>query len=70
MAKLSELIEAMNIFLKYSMSPYPMCCEHDVLHVGVNSNEVSKKDKKRLEELGFVPGEEYDDFISFRYGSA
>lgn len=69
--KLSRLIEALDIFLKYGDIDYPTCCEHDVLHVNVEGEKVSQEDTKKLEELGFFVGDEWPDhFISFRYGSA
>jgi hypothetical protein len=65
---LSDLVEALNIFLKYGDPAYPTHCEHDELNVCVAPSLVSAEDRGRLEELGFIPGEE--GFKSFRYGSA
>lgn len=65
---MEDLIEALQIFLKYSKDKYPTHCEHDQLHVNVDPNKVSEEDKKRLEELSFTP-DEFDGFKSFRFGS-
>ena len=71
---MDELVEALQIFLKYDNPKYPTHCKHDVLYVFVNANLVSEDDIKKLDELGFIvqKGEYGDDdcFISFRYGSA
>lgn len=68
---MKELIEALNIFAKYTDAAYPFHCEHDVLYVPVvDYDEVSDEDKARLEELGFEENTESDQgFMSFRYGS-
>lgn len=66
---LSDLIEALTIFRKYGNPDYPTHCEHDVLMVCVDPAEVSREDLERLDDLGFIEGEE-EDFISFRFGSA
>jgi DNA-binding protein YbaB len=63
---MKDLIEALNIFLKYTEEVYPTC-EHDVLYVQVNPNLVTMEDKNRLHELGFEPGD--NCFESFKFGS-
>ena len=66
--KLSDLVSALQIFLKYGDPTYPTHCEHDVLTVCVNPEDVPEEDRDRLEELGFnADGEEC--FTSFRFGS-
>lgn len=67
---LSNLIKALQIFLKYGNPVCPTHCEHDVLWIcGIDPAIVSKKDIKLLDELGFfVDG--CDGFQSYRYGSA
>lgn len=68
-----ELIEALEIFSKYYQGNYPTHCEHDVLMIaGVDPDDVSEEDTKRLDELGFFISDEYGDkgFQSFRFGSA
>lgn len=82
---MKELIEALQIFLKYKDVAYPTHCEHDKLYIcGYDDVEFSKEDKERLSELGFniyKQGEPFDDedpdnvsdddeISSFRYGSA
>jgi hypothetical protein len=68
---MSDLIEALTIFLKYRNDHWPTHCEHDVLYImGVEKGEVSPEDAARLEELGFKFGGEGDCWYSFRYGSA
>jgi hypothetical protein len=36
----------------------------------VNMEDVSEEDGQRLDELGFFKDEEYDCFVSFRFGSS
>jgi hypothetical protein len=69
---MKQLIEALQIFLKYGNLDYPTHCEHDTLMIcGIDPKIVSEEDIKKLDELGFFVGEEFPDtFISFRYGSA
>lgn len=68
---MSKLIEALNIFLKYRDRDYPTHCEHGVLMVvGISREEISKEDKKQLEELGFFWSTDYDCWGSYKYGSA
>ena len=70
---MKDLIEALNIFLKYGNLDYPTHCEHDVMYVcGINPEDVSAEDKEHLNELGFIVTEEFGDeqFCSFKFGSA
>lgn len=72
---MKDLIEALQIFLKYGNPSYPTHCEHDVLHIcGIEPNDVSDEDKAKLEKLGFTlpedPEDEDEGFYSFKYGSA
>lgn len=70
---MKNIIEALQIFLKYGNPDYPTHCEHDVLTVvGIDPDDVSDEDKARLEDLGFIVSDEYGDpmFRSYRYGSA
>ena len=64
---MKKLIEAFQIFLKYSDTEYPTHCEHDTLHVCVDPNLVSDEDKEKLHELGFSYDSEH--FYSYKYGS-
>lgn len=70
---MKDLIEALQILLKYGDPENPTHCEHDVLAIcGIDPKSVSKADKKRLDKLGFFVSEQYGEplFISFRFGSA
>ena len=65
---MSDLIEALQIFLKYGNPSHPTHCEHDTLHIcGIEPKDVSEEDLVKLNKLGFyVSG---DGFQSFRFGS-
>lgn len=65
---MSELIEALQILLKYDDPDYPTHCEHDVLHVAVDPELVSDEDKNRLDELGFFE-DEFEGFSSYKFGN-
>lgn len=67
---MEQLIEALQIFLKYSNEDYPTGCEHDVLYIYVDPDVVTEEDKQRLEELGFSPADFGGAFESTKYGSA
>ena len=67
---LDKLIAGLTILRKYGNPDYPTCCQHDVLIVAIDPEQVNAEDTTRLEELGFIPSEEFDDsFISFEFGS-
>lgn len=66
---MKNLIEALQIFLKYKDVQFPTNCEHDIFMImAVTEEEVSDEDKNRLEELGF----RWMDgcWASYHYGSA
>lgn len=68
---LDGLIEALTIFRRYGNPKWPTHCEHDVMMVAINPEDVSKPDLERLDQLGFSPSSEFDEhFISYRFGSA
>lgn len=68
---MKKLIQALQIFAKYGDPYSPTHCEHDILLVMIDPSIVSDEDKKKLDELGFFVGEEYDGcFSSYRFGSA
>lgn len=68
---MDDLIEALQIFLKYANYPNPTNCDHDVLCImGVTREQVSDEDHKRLGELGFIWSEREECYRSFRFGSA
>jgi hypothetical protein len=67
---MKDLIEALQIFLKYDNPSYPTHCEHDILHISssITSSDVTKEDIEKLEELGFLIDEE-GYFYSYKFGS-
>ena len=69
---MEDLIEALQIMVKYENPKYPSHCEHDYLYFNIKWKPISKEDKKRLKELGFFKDKEYGDggIGSFRYGSS
>jgi len=75
---MKDLIEALQIFLKYGNPNHPTHCEHDILHIcGIEPDDVSHEDKAKLDKLGFHLEEpdghgfvENEGFYSFKYGSA
>lgn len=71
---MKQLIEALQILLKYGNPAYPTHCEHDVMQiVGIDPDDVSFQDKEKLDELGFDYGDfegTGNCFYSFKYGSA
>ena len=66
---MSDLIKALQIFLKYGDPQWPTHCEHDVLSIA-EIGKVSPEDTAALEALGFLWDESEDSWISFRFGSA
>jgi len=67
---MEDLIKALQIFLKYGNPQYPTNCSHDELCVcGIDAEKVSEEDKIELDKLGFFISEEYESFVSFRFGS-
>lgn len=68
---MKNLIEALNIFLKYGDESNPTHCEHDVLWiVGYTEEQISEEDTARLKELGFFFSSSDQGWQSYRYGSA
>lgn len=68
---MKDLIEALQIFSKYTDTKYPTHCEHDILMImEVDEDSVTEDEAKRLDELGFFWSEEYECWASFRFGSA
>jgi len=64
---MSDLIKALQIFLKYENPEYPTNCEHDEMIVVIDPSIVSEVDILILDDLGFIIEDDY--FISFKYGS-
>ena len=68
---MSDLIEALQILLKYGNPRWPTHCEHGILTICyIDPKDVSQEDISRLEKLGFIISDEEDVFISYRFGSA
>lgn len=67
---MNDLIKALQIFMKYIGDvKYPTSCEHDVFYVQVDPAIVSDEDICELENLGFQPNSESNNFESYKYGS-
>lgn len=70
MSHIKNLIEAFQIFEKYiDPEQFPTHCQHDVMYVCVDEEQVSAEDLARLDELGFVGVGIEGGFMSYRYGS-
>ena len=71
---MNDLIEALQILLKYGNPDYPTHCEHDILSISpdIDPSDVSEEDKEKLEELGFFVSDNLCDgegFCSYKFGS-
>jgi len=71
---MEQLIEALQIFMKYGNPKFPTHCEHDILYISadIDPEKVSDEDKARLKELEFLCGDPDDSgetFYSYHYGS-
>lgn len=66
---MQNLIEALQIFLKYGNPDYPTSCEHDALFVNIDPRLVSEEDIQWLSALGFYPDRVAEHFYSFKFGS-
>lgn len=67
---MKDLIEALQIFSKYTDTKYPTNCVHDWLGIMRVPREIDPADEARLKELGFLWSEEYESWGSYRFGSA
>lgn len=68
---MKNLIEALQIFGKYTTTEWPTNCCHDVLCImQVEKDQPTEDERARLHELGFFWSDEYDCWASFKYGSA
>lgn len=68
---MEQLIQALQIFLKYGNPNNPTHCEHDEMTIcGISPEDVSDEDKKKLDELGFFVSDSDNCFRSFKFGSA
>ena len=64
---MSDLIEALQIFILYTKDAYPTICEEGLLHVCVDYNAVRKEHIDRLYQLGFNSSDACQ-FQSTRFG--
>lgn len=64
--RLSELIEALQILLKYGDPASPLRCSENLIIGGIDPATVSAEDKLRLKDLDFEDWGE-GDFRSFQY---
>jgi hypothetical protein len=68
---MSDLIAALQIFLKYGDPYAPTFCSHDELGIaGIDPASVSAEDIAALDKLGFFVSESDECFKSYRFGSA
>jgi len=70
---MKDLIDALQIFLKYGNPAFPTHCEHDVMYIcGIDPDDVSDEDKVMLGNLGFYVSTETGEplFQSIKFGSA
>lgn len=68
---MEQLIQALQIFLKYGNPGYPTICGHNELIIcGIKPDDVSMEDIALLHELGFFIEGSREYFMSFKYGSA
>lgn len=68
---MSNLIQALVIFMSYKNVQFPTHCEHDLLMVvGIPQEDVSDDHIAQLERLHFTWNTEYECWSSGFYGSA
>jgi len=68
---MSDLIAALQIFLKYKDVTWPTNCEHNVLYImDVTKDEVSLEDRIELADLTFFWDEDAECWSSHHFGSA
>jgi hypothetical protein len=68
--RMSDLIKALQIFLKYGDPSYPTNCSHDMLAImEIDKNDVSVEDIAELDKLGFFWSDSGECFISLHFGS-
>lgn len=70
---MKQLVEALQIFLKYGNPDCPTHCDlYQLTICGIDPADVSDEDKAELENLGFIVSNEYgkETFVSFKYGGA
>ena len=68
---LSELVEGLQILLKYGDVEWPTHCEHDVMTICNGCYDtMTDEDLAKLDELGFEWDEDERCFKSYAFGSA
>jgi len=69
---MKDLIVALIILSKYSTTPYPTICEHEVLYISneIDPKRVSFEDRAKLNDLGFEINDDETQFYSYVFGSA
>ena len=65
---MNDLIEALQIMLKFGDVKHPTHCEHDTLYIFPNSMDFTEEEFARLNKLGFHKSDD-GGFYSFKYGS-
>jgi hypothetical protein len=65
-----DLFEALTLLAKHQNNDInPFQCSHDALTVCADPADFTAEELARLDELGFLPQDEYETFISHRFGS-
>ena len=64
-----DMIDACQIFKKYSTGRRMFNCDHDVIVCVIEFGEVSGPDRAALAELGWHEHEDLGSFYSVRHGS-
>lgn len=64
---MDDLIEALQIFKKYTDKQDIISCEDSVLIIKIEPYEVSYTDCRTLEKLGFSANHDKNNFISYQY---
>lgn len=68
---MKDLIEALQILLKYGNPTHPFQCEHDELMIwGICPADVKEEDRIKLFDLGIFVHEDLNCFMSYRFASA
>lgn len=68
---MDDLIKALQIFQKYRDESRPTICDHDILIItSITEDEISREDRKTLNDLGFDWDENEEYWYSFKFGSA
>ena len=69
--KMDDLIEALTILKKHmEETRWPTNCDHDILMVMCQKQDLPEEDVNRLKGLGFNWNDGCECWASFRFGSA